>query len=197
MAEETKTPPAEAPAPSVPPKPPETAPPLPAEAEPAEDWETRFKYLLADFENFRRRNAREQERSRTGAKADLLRALLPLHEAFARAREAVRRHPANDPVRRGVELLVEEWEGFLTAEGVEPIARAGQPFRAEEHEAVGEAPVTPAHPEGSVVDIVQQGYRFPGGLLRLAKVVVARRPAAQSGGSVARPAEPSGEDSSG
>lgn len=153
--------------------PPADAPP-PAEPE---DWETRFKYLLADFENFRRRTVREQERVRERARGELLRSLLPLVEALDRARDAVLRTPESDPVRRGLELLGKEGAAFLRAEGVQPLARVGEPFRAADHEAVAEAPVTGAHAEGTIVEVVQQGYTFSGGVLRPAKVVVARRPA--------------------
>ncbi|HZY92582.1 MAG TPA: nucleotide exchange factor GrpE [Thermoplasmata archaeon] len=168
MAEEPNIPPA---------APPETTPADAAEAAPkGEDWETRFKYLLADFENFRRRTAREHERVRDRARADLLRAMLPLYEAVEHARESVRRNPENDPVRKGLDLLWKEWTSFLNSEGVEPLARQGQPFRAEDHEAVAETPVTEESPEGTIVDVVQQGYSLAGGVLRPAKVVVARKP---------------------
>ena len=163
------------------------ATPQPAAPEPApssavapppetEDWETRFKYLLADFENFRRRTARENDRVRERARGELLRSLLPLFEALDRARESVRQAPSDDPVRRGLELLGQEAATFLLAEGVEPLARVGQPFHAADHEAVAEAPVTADHAEGTIVEVVQQGYSFSGGILRPAKVVVARRP---------------------
>jgi molecular chaperone GrpE len=144
--------------------------------EAAEDWATRYKYLLADFENFRRRTERGKEAITRQARAGLIRELLPIFEAFRFARGAVAGLPPNDPVRHGLELLDREWNTFLKHEGVEPIASVGGPFRAEEEEAVGEAPPTTEVPEGAVAEIVQQGYRFYGGVLRPAKVVVARAP---------------------
>ncbi|MCI4336493.1 MAG: nucleotide exchange factor GrpE [Thermoplasmata archaeon] len=152
----------------------EPAPPAAVAPVPAEDWENRFKYLLADFENFRRRTARQQDQTRDTARADLLRGLLPIIEAFERARGAFAQLPPNDPVRRGLELLGKEWMAFLEVEGVQPLARSGMTFNADEHEAVAEAPVSPAHAAGTIVEVVQQGYSFGGGLLRPAKVVVAR-----------------------
>jgi molecular chaperone GrpE len=103
----------------------------------------------------------------------VIRELLPILEAFRFARNAVDGLPPNDPVRHGLELLDREWSTFLKHEGVEPIATVGQPFRAEEEEAVGETPPTAEVPDGGVAEIVQQGYRFFGGVLRPAKVVVA------------------------
>jgi len=163
--------PDEAPAPGPEPAPPTTAA---APAEPKNDWETRFKYLFADFENYRRRAAKEKEATTQQARGALLRELLPLLEAFRAATGAVVHLPASDPVRRGFELLDREWATFLHHEGVEPVAEVGRPFHAGEAEAVGEAPASEISPDGTVQEIVQQGYRFYGGLLRPAKVIVAR-----------------------
>ena len=156
---------------------PPTAPPaVPTPPEKVEDWETRFKYLLADFENFRKRVGKERESQRIQVHAGFLVRLLPLYEAARKAREAVGHLPASDPVRRGVELLAKQWEAVLEAEGVRPVARVGGPFEASVHEAVAEALPTPRAPAGSVVEIVQQGYALGATLLRPAKVVVARAP---------------------
>lgn len=143
-------------------------------ATPGEDWESRFKYLLADFENFRRRAEREREATTRQTRGALLRELLPIVEAFRSAREFASRDPASDPLRRGFDLLDREWSTFLKHEGVEPVATVGAVFRAEEAEAVGEAEPGEKTPPGTIAEIVQQGYRFFGGLLRPAKVIVAR-----------------------
>jgi molecular chaperone GrpE len=172
------------PAPEVPPATAGTTGPAPD----GEDWATRYKYLFADFENFRRRTERGREAITRQARAGLIRELLPIFEAFRAARAAVAGLPPTDPVRHGLELLDREWNTFLKHEGVEPIASVGQPFRPDEEEAVGEAPPSAGVPEGAVAEIVQQGYRFFGGVLRPAKVVVARAPT-ESGAEAARPEE--------
>jgi len=168
--------PDETPAP-VPDNAPASSAPAP-EGEPHEDWETRFKYLLADFENFRRRSSKDRETVTRQARAAMLRELLPLLEAFRAGTASAAHLSASDPLRRGIELLDREWSTFLKREGVEPVAEVGRPFRADEEEAVGEAPADAKVPDGAVHEVVQQGYRFFGGLLRPAKVVVARAPAA-------------------
>jgi len=149
-------------------------PPAAAPAEPSEDWPTRYKYLLADFDNFRRRVERDRESISRQARAGLVRELLPIIEAFRTAKESLAHLPMSDPVRKGFDLLDHEWTKFLRHEGVEPVAQVGSPFRADEAEAVGETAADGHHPDGSVAEVVQQGYRFFGGLLRPAKVVVAR-----------------------
>jgi molecular chaperone GrpE len=169
------------------PQPVPTPEPTPA-PEASEDWGTRYKYLLADFENFRRRTERERESITRQARAGLIRELLPILEAFRAAKEASAALPSGDPLRHGLELLDREWMTFLKHEGVAPIASVGHAFRPEEEEAVGEAPPREGVPEGAVAEIVQQGYRFFGGLLRPAKVVVARLPA-EDGSTLARRVE--------
>jgi molecular chaperone GrpE len=158
---------------------PEAAAPLPTE--PKEDWETRFRYLLADFENFRRRAAKERETVTQQARGAMLRELLPLVEAFRAATGSLGHLGTSDPLRKGFELLDREWAKFLKHEGVEPVAEVGERFVADEAEAVGEVAAGPNVPEGSVHEIVQQGYRFYGGLLRPAKVIVARAKRAEPG----------------
>jgi molecular chaperone GrpE len=157
---------------------PEAPPSAPSDA-PAEtdtvDWETRFKYLLADFDNFRRRTERERAGLRREAEATLLRRLIPWVEGIQTAEAAAARtHPATDPLRRGIELLGRELDALLDSVGFAPVARVGEPFRAEEHEAVGETADAKGLPDGGIAEVVQQGYRFQGGLLRPAKVLVAR-----------------------
>lgn len=150
----------------------EPAAPTPAPV----DWETRFKYLLADFENYRRRTDRDGEAALVRGAARVLSAVIPLYEGFEKAREAVSHLPRTDPVRRGLDLLEDEWKSLLTREGVATLARVGEPFRADVHEAVADAPPKTGAPDGTVAEVVQQGYKFKGGLLRTAKVVVSRRP---------------------
>jgi molecular chaperone GrpE len=154
----------------------ETAP-VAAPTAPAEDWATRYKYLFADFENYRRRAERDREGASRQARGGMLRELLPILEAFRAAREATAKLPSDDPLRRGMELLDREWSTFLKHEGVEPVAKIGGPFQPDEAEAVGETVASPGAPDGSVAEVVQQGYRFFGGLLRPAKVIVGRQPA--------------------
>ena len=190
----------EAEAAPVPPTTPEAAPPTPESPVPSEevqDWETRFKYLFADFENFRRRAAKERDALRRTVRGDVLLAMIPSYEAAQRAREAVSRLPPNDPVRKGIDLLVREFLTLFDNEHVTPVARRGEPFRAEWHEAVAEAVPEAGVRDGTVIDIVQQGYRIDSLLLRPAKVVVAPGPAAAEPGAAATAAagEPDASDS--
>jgi molecular chaperone GrpE len=157
---------------------PPTAPPAPTP--PEEDWAVRYRYLLAEFDNYRRRTDRERERIGRENRALVVRELLPFNDAIEKANLAGRQLPPDHPLRLGFELLLREWDRFLATERFEPVARVGEPFRADEQEAIGEVPATPERPDGIVAEIVQQGYRCAGGLLRPAKVFVARRASGRS-----------------
>jgi molecular chaperone GrpE len=170
----------------------EAAPPAPVPAsEPSPDeWATRYKYLYADFENYRRRAEREKENLSRQVRGAMIREMLPILEAFRAGRAAAGQLPADHPLRKGLDLLEREWSTFLKHEGVEPVAAVGTPFRPDEAVAVGEAPATDGAPDGTVAEIVQQGYRFFGGIVRPAKVIVARAAGDASRASAAAAAEP-------
>src|SRR5579859_225320 len=171
----------------------EKVPPAPPEPSEPSDWEIRFKYLLADFDNFRRRTERDRVGIRVEAEANLLRRLIPLVEGFQNAEAAGRSLPPTDPLRRGLELLGHELGSVLKFLTFAPVAHVGEPFRPEEHEAVGEADASTAVADGDVAEIVQQGYRFQGGLLRPAKVLVARA-ARETGAPARRRTDPGHKD---
>ncbi len=166
---------------------PGASPPTPEAAAP-DDWATRYKYLYADFENYRRRAERERESLSRQVRGAMIREMLPILEAFRAGRDAAAKLPADHPLRKGLDLLEREWSTFLKHEGVEPVVELGSPFRPEEAVAVGEAPASDRAPDGTVAEVVQQGYRFFGGLVRPAKVVVAR--AAPSPDAEAAPSRP-------
>lgn len=170
MSPEEETPPS-----ATPPRAEEPAPVAPpAAASPDEDWGNRYRYLLAEFDNYRKRVERERDQIRTDARAAVLRKLLPLQDALDQARTALSNRSPEDPIRRGLELLAREWQRFWSNEGVTPVARPGGRYSEADAEVVGELPATDDAPDGTVAAVVQQGYRGGGFLLRPAKVLLAR-----------------------
>jgi molecular chaperone GrpE len=146
------------------------APKAPTAAAP-DEWKTRYQYLMADFENFRRRVAKESETAVAGARGKLLLKVIGLHEGIE---GALKTTPSDaGSMKEGLALVLRNFQSFLRDEGVEPVAKVGERFQPELHEAVGQQPPSAATPEGTVAVVVQQGYRGPGGLLRPAKVLVA------------------------
>jgi molecular chaperone GrpE len=142
--------------------------------------------LQAEFSNYRRRVSQEKLQAVSRGKEDVLRALLPVLANFRLALQ----HAEEDAnaVRQGVQMIWQQFEGFLRDQGVERIATVGQPFDPTQHEALSTVPATAETPANTVVAEVNAGYLLDGRLLRAAQVVVAR---ADDTPTAAETAEPS------
>jgi len=127
--------------------------------------------LQADFENYRKRVERDrQEESRRGV-GRMMEHLLPVLDGFERA---LRAHddPAYEEYRKGLELIYRQMWEALAKNGLERIAAAGKPFDPHFHQAI-EQVETADYPDGSVVEVLQDGYLFHGRVLRPSIVRVA------------------------
>jgi molecular chaperone GrpE len=123
----------------------------------------------ADFENYRKRVARESAVAQERGVAKLARELLPALDNLDRALEAA---AEEDPLLEGVRLVRSELSAALGRVGIESFSPAGEPFDPEQHEAIVQRPVEDAEP-GSVAEVYQPGYRLNGTIIRPARVVVA------------------------
>jgi molecular chaperone GrpE len=126
--------------------------------------------VQADFENYRKRALRDQERLVAHAHERLVRELLPILDDLERALEAGEQHEEAKLVD-GVRLVEKALRGALTKEGVVEIETDG-PFDPHVHEALLTQPGTDAEP-GSVLEVVQRGYRVGERVVRPARVIVA------------------------
>lgn len=126
--------------------------------------------LKADFDNYRKRMLREQTRILETAEADLMKKLLPVMDNLERAL-ASSGEASGDGFYQGVAKTLELMTDILAKEGLEAIDPEGEPFDPEHHEAMMVVETSDC-PEGTVVDVVQKGYRFNGVLLRPAMVRV-------------------------
>jgi molecular chaperone GrpE len=134
-----------------------------------EDEQQRALRLLADFDNFRRRMAREQESARMRGRRDALLLLLPVLDTLERALGA----GSSDPVfYNGVVATQRQFVTALREAGAEPIPTVGHAFDPKVHEAVATVP-SDGDPAGTVTREVRRGWRFGEELLRAALVVVA------------------------
>ncbi len=137
----------------------------------------------AEFENAKKRLAREREDSRRRIWVDLLGRLLPILDNFDRAlAESVSTPP--DAFRKGVALTVQQMREALSREGLEEISSVGEHFDPHLHEAV-EARKVEGFEDGIVLEELRKGYRFQGQLLRPALVRVSA--AAGRSGSEGKP----------
>ncbi len=135
----------------------------------------------ADFENYRKRVARDAAAAEARAVGRLVRELLPALDNLERALAAAAvEHPEGNQLVDGLRLVRDDLLGALTRTGVEAYSPEGERFDPELHEAIAQHVVAGATP-GTVVEVYQIGYRLNGTLLRPARVVVAGEPAAAAG----------------
>jgi molecular chaperone GrpE len=132
----------------------------------------RLARTQAEFENARRRSAKEQQDFRDYASADAIKALLPVIDSFERALQ-VRSEPGD--FRNGVELIYKQLQDVLTKLGVRAIPAKGEPFDPRFHEAIEMVETTDA-PDHQVLEELQRGYKVKDRLLRPAMVKVAKNP---------------------
>ncbi|MDX6649578.1 MAG: molecular chaperone GrpE [Solirubrobacteraceae bacterium] len=121
----------------------------------------------ADFENYRKRVARDVAASEGKGMAKLARELLPALDNLGRALEA------ETLDAEGLQLVRAEFAAALERVGIEEFSPEGERFDPNVHEAMAQHPVEGAEP-GTVVEVYQRGYRLDGNVLRPARVVVAQ-----------------------
>lgn len=125
--------------------------------------------LYAEFENFRRRNARERLELIATAGEKVIKSVLPVLDDFERALKAL----GEGPERQGLELIQTKLLSALKAEGLKPMdATVGQAFDVERMEAITNIPAPSPELAGCVVDELEKGYLLGDKIIRYAKVVV-------------------------
>jgi len=134
-----------------------------------DEYLTLAQRTKADFENYRRRSAREGAAAEQRGVARLARELLPALDNLERALSAA---PADEDVAHGLRLVQAELAAALQRCGIEAFAPDGEPFDPQHHEAMVQQPVEGVE-SGTVVEVYQRGYRHAGVVLRPARVVVA------------------------
>ena len=123
----------------------------------------------ADFENYRKRVARDAAQAQDRGVAKLAKELLPALDNLDRAIEAAE---AEDPLLAGVRLVRSEIAAALARVGIEAFAPLGEPFDPNQQEAMAQQPVEGA-PSGTVAEVYQDGYRMGETIIRPARVLVA------------------------
>jgi len=144
-----------------------------------EHW-NRLLRTTADFDNFKKRAAREKQDAIKFANESLLQKLIPVLDNFDMALAAAQTSTAGEAVQSlqtGVNMIYQQLKTALTEAGLEELDAANKAFDPNLHEAVSQKETTEV-PEGQVVQQLRKGYKFRDRLLRPASVVVAKHPAA-------------------
>ena len=136
--------------------------------------ELRDKYvrLYADFDNYKKRTAKEKLETIQTASKEIIKELLPVIDDFERALKALE---GDSEAKNGMQLIYNKLVSNLTAKGLTPMETVGKEFNVDEHEAITEIPVSNPKQAGKVIDQVEKGYYLNCKLIRFAKVIVGKK----------------------
>ncbi len=145
-----------------------------------ENWD-RLLRTTADFENFKKRAARERTEAAQNASLNLIQKLLPILDGFDMAQAATINAQGDKlaSLQTGVAMIQSQLKNFVTEAGVEEVDALGKPFDPALHEAISQQESADV-PEGHVLQQLRKGYKVRERLLRPATVIVARKPATQA-----------------
>jgi molecular chaperone GrpE len=129
----------------------------------------------ADFENYKKRSAREKEEAIKYANSALLERLVSIIDNFELGLAAAKERGEQSPIYSGMVLVQKQLNDLLAENGLQPIEADGRKFDPNVHEAIAHEPSDQV-PEGIVLRQTRRGYRFKDRLLRPAKVVVSSGP---------------------
>jgi molecular chaperone GrpE len=130
----------------------------------------------ADFENYKKRSAREKEEAIKYANSSLLERLVGIIDNFELGLAAAKEQGTDSPIYSGMVLVQKQLNDLLAESGLQPIDAEGKTFDPNLHEAIAHEP-SDQFPEGTVLRQNRRGYRFKDRLLRPARVVVSSGPA--------------------
>lgn len=139
-----------------------------------QEKEEAYLRLYAEFDNFRKRSAKERIEQTKTAGRDIILDLLPVLDDINRAQVTMEDADDVEGVKEGVELILNKLWTMLSNKGLAVMEVIGEEFDAEIHEAVTEIPAQNDDQKGKVVDQVEKGYTLNGKIIRYPKVVVGK-----------------------
>ncbi|MCU0430149.1 MAG: nucleotide exchange factor GrpE [Cytophagaceae bacterium] len=136
------------------------------------DLKDKYIRLYSDFENFRKRTAREKLELLSNASEDVLKAVLPVLDDMERALKSIGEAEENKAMREGLDLVYQKFKKTLEAKGLKLMETIGTPFNPDVHEAITQLPAPSEDMKGKVIDEVEKGYFLHEKVIRFAKVVI-------------------------
>ncbi len=131
----------------------------------------RYLRLYAEFENFRKRTAKDRLELFETAGESIIKNLLPVLDDFERAIAEINKSK-DDEALKGVQLIFDKFKNILLKEGLSDIEiKKGDAFDAEIHEAIAQVPVDDKKMSGKIFDVVEKGYKLGNKVIRFPKVV--------------------------
>ena len=139
-----------------------------------EEQKDKYLRLYAEFDNFRRRNAKERLELIQTAGREVIVSMLEVLDDCDRAERQMMSSENLEQVRQGNKLVFNKLRNTLQARGLKEMKSVGEKFDADLHEAITEVPVQDPAQAGTVIDEVEKGYSLNDKIIRFAKVVVGK-----------------------
>lgn len=134
----------------------------------------KFIRLYADFDNFKRRSAKERVEFMQTAGRDVIQSLLEVMDDCDRAEKQLQNSEDLTQIREGVMLVFNKLRNTLSSKGLKEMKSIGEEFNVDLHEAITEIPVPDENMKGKVIDEVEKGYTLNEKIIRFSKVVVGK-----------------------
>ena len=132
----------------------------------------RYLRLSAEFDNYRKRTAREKLEILRNGGEEIMKGLLPILDDFDRCIQSLKTVEDIAAVNEGIELIQSKLLGFLKSQGLSEIEAIGSDLDTNLHDAVTKFPVDDKNKKGKIIDIAQKGYVLNDKVIRFAKVIV-------------------------
>lgn len=139
-----------------------------------DEYKDKHLRLYADFDNFKKRNAKERLDMILTAGKEVIKELLPVIDDFERALKSMDQSSDITAVKEGMGLIYQKLLKNLETKGLKPIEAIGKDFDVELHEAITEIPAPTPDLAGKVIDEVEKGYYLNDKIIRFSKVVVGK-----------------------
>ena len=134
----------------------------------------KYLRLFAEFENYKKRTARERIELFSTASEELMTSLLPILDDFDRASAEIEKNK-DDEIFKGVILIQNKFIDALKSKGLSLIeVKEGDEFSADDHEAVTQIEAPSAKLKGKIIDVIEKGYKLGDKIIRYPKVVIGK-----------------------
>ena len=140
----------------------------------AAEWKDKYLRLVAEFDNFRKRNAKERLELIQTAGKDVITSLLDVMDDAERATRQLESGADSEAVKEGILLVFNKLRSTMQAKGLKAMKSTGEEFNPDLHEAITEIPSPSKDMQGKILDEVQKGYTLNDKIIRFAKVVVGK-----------------------
>lgn len=132
----------------------------------------KFLRLFAEFENYKKRTAKERIELFTSASQDLMTSLLPILDDFDRAYSEISKSSDKD-LLKGITLISDKLKDTLKSKGLTEVeVKQGDMFNADDHEAITQIPAPSKKLKGKIIDVIEKGYALGDKVIRFPKVVI-------------------------